>query len=248
MKCNFYENERVALFIDGANLYSAARALGFDISCRAGEQNLLPFSDFLADRRGWREALGDASSRSIGAGPSMLLNLATGGEKLAQGDALGGMKDFLPTAFKGPTEAFRMTSDGYLDAKGNKLPLSPKATDIMWQLLGFTPAEKAEYSEARQDQAARRGEVTREAGRLRTQITRALLAGNADRARELIQQAQQFDESNPAFAVIPSLQGSLERQVQARQRAAALRTPVGVAAEDIAGQALTRYANVDYGQ
>ena len=30
MKGNFYENERVALFIDGANLYSAARALGFD--------------------------------------------------------------------------------------------------------------------------------------------------------------------------------------------------------------------------
>lgn len=27
MKGNFYENERVALFIDGANLYSAARAL-----------------------------------------------------------------------------------------------------------------------------------------------------------------------------------------------------------------------------
>jgi len=34
MKGNFYESERVALFIDGANLYSAARALGFDIDYR----------------------------------------------------------------------------------------------------------------------------------------------------------------------------------------------------------------------
>ena len=34
MKGNFYENERIALFIDGANLYSAARALGFDIDYR----------------------------------------------------------------------------------------------------------------------------------------------------------------------------------------------------------------------
>ena len=34
MRVNFYENERVALFIDGANLYSAARALGFDIDYR----------------------------------------------------------------------------------------------------------------------------------------------------------------------------------------------------------------------
>jgi hypothetical protein len=28
---NFHPNERTALFIDGANLYAAARALGFDI-------------------------------------------------------------------------------------------------------------------------------------------------------------------------------------------------------------------------
>src|SRR5471030_870336 len=34
MKGNFYESERVALFIDGANLYSAARSLGFDIDYR----------------------------------------------------------------------------------------------------------------------------------------------------------------------------------------------------------------------
>ncbi|MGH8515096.1 MAG: NYN domain-containing protein [Gammaproteobacteria bacterium] len=31
---NFYPTERIALFIDGANLYSAARALGFDIDYR----------------------------------------------------------------------------------------------------------------------------------------------------------------------------------------------------------------------
>src|SRR5438046_7915127 len=34
MKGNFYDTERVALFIDGANLSSAARALGFDIDYR----------------------------------------------------------------------------------------------------------------------------------------------------------------------------------------------------------------------
>ena len=34
MKELFYPNERVGLFIDGANLYSAARGLGFDIDYR----------------------------------------------------------------------------------------------------------------------------------------------------------------------------------------------------------------------
>ena len=43
----FYPNERIALFIDGANLYSAARALGFDIDYKrllgvfAGEAHLV---------------------------------------------------------------------------------------------------------------------------------------------------------------------------------------------------------------
>ena len=34
MKGNSYQNERVALFIDGPNLYSAARSLGFDVDYR----------------------------------------------------------------------------------------------------------------------------------------------------------------------------------------------------------------------
>ena len=31
---NFYEEEKIALFIDGANLYSTARAIGFDVDYR----------------------------------------------------------------------------------------------------------------------------------------------------------------------------------------------------------------------
>jgi uncharacterized LabA/DUF88 family protein len=31
---NFYQTERIALFIDGANLYAAAKALSFDIDYR----------------------------------------------------------------------------------------------------------------------------------------------------------------------------------------------------------------------
>ena len=34
MSPNTYDNERIALFIDGANLFSATRALGFDIDYR----------------------------------------------------------------------------------------------------------------------------------------------------------------------------------------------------------------------
>lgn len=221
----------------------APRALGFDISARAGEQNLLPFSEFFADRRSWKEAVSSNAGRSIGAVPSMILNILDGGGQIADGDLLGGMKTMLPVAFKGPTEAYRLTTEGYVDTKGNRLPMSPGASDALWQLMGFTPSARAEYSEARGDQAARRGVLTRQAGQLRNGIVRALANGDRDTARDLIAEAIEFDQSNPAFAVIPSLAASVKRQQQSQAQARTLNSPVGVSMRDIAGQQLSQYAN-----
>lgn len=222
------------------------RALDFDISARAGEQNLLPFSEFLADRRPWKEAVESSAGRSLGAVPSMISNIITGGGKIADGDLLGGMKDALPVAFKGPIEAYRLTEQGYVDTRGTKLPMSPKASAILWQLLGFSPSERAEYDETRGDQAARRGVITREAGKLRSGIVRAVMSGDSAKAKELIARAQQFDLDNPSFAVIPSLSGSIQRQQTNQLQARTARSPLGVSMNDVAGQSLTSYANIEY--
>lgn len=222
------------------------RAIGLDISQRAGEADLLPFSQLISDRRSWRESIQGYLGRSIGASPNMLLNVAEGGEKFSQGDVLGGMKAFLPTALKGPVEAYRMTEQGYVDTKGSKLPMTPQASAYLAQLLGFTPSAKAEYSEARGDQQARRAEITQQAQLLRSGIVKAMMTGDRDRASDLVTRAIKFDQDNPAFAVIPSLSGSIERQVQAQTQARALRSPIGVSMQDIAGQRLTDYANVGY--
>jgi hypothetical protein len=224
------------------------RALGFDISARVGEQDLLPFSRLISDKRSWRESVEGYFGRAIGASPSMLLNVAEGGEMLAQGDIVGGAKAMLPVALKGPVEAYRMTTDGYVDTKGNKLPMSPGAAAILWQLVGFSPAEKAEYSEARGDQMARRGQVTRRAGQLRNAILDAAMSGNGDAAAEAVRKAQEFDADNPAFAVIPSLSGAMAQRMQRRAQAQAMSAPLGVSMKDIAGRNLTKYANVQYAQ
>ena len=219
------------------------RALGFDISSRAGEQNLLPFSEFFADQRSWKDAVAAQTGKSIGAAPSMIVNILEGGSKMADGDVLAGMKLMAPVAFKGPTEVYRMTTEGYVDTKGNKLPLTPAASAYLVQLLGFSPSAKAEYSEARGDQQARRGEITREANLLRKQIVRAMLSGDSAAATELVQRAQEFDQANPAFGVVKSIPGALARQSQAEARSRALGAPLGVSMRDLEGQRLTSYAN-----
>lgn len=223
------------------------RAFGFDLSARAGEQNLLPFSEFFADRRPWKEAVEANMGRSLGAVPSMITNMITGAGKMADGDVVGGMKDMLPVAFKGPIEAYRMTSDGYVDGQGNKLPLSPGATSMVWQLLGFTPSGKAEYSEVRGDLQSRRGEISRRAGVLRDGIVTALIARDTATANQLLAEAQEFDKDNPSVQLVNSVPAALQRRVMGAARASALRTPLGVSMNDIAGQKMANYANVSYG-
>jgi hypothetical protein len=222
------------------------RALGVDLSSRVGEQDLLPFSQLLGDRRSWKESIGASLGRSAGASPEMLINIADAGSQFANGDVMGGMISALPVSLKSPLKAYQMTTDGYVDAKGQKLPMTPTAAAILSQLLGFTPAEKAEYQEARGDQQSRRVGLGQQAGVLRNGIVKAMTSGDQTGARDLIQQALEFDKANPSFAVIPSLSGALQRQQQSRLTARVLKTPVGVSMQDIAGQHLTGYANVNY--
>lgn len=219
------------------------RAIGLDVSQRAGEQNILPFSEFMADRRSWKDAIADTVGRGVGAAPNMLISVLDGGNMIAEGDVLGGMKQLLPVALKNPTEAYRLTADGYVDTKGNKLPVTPGGSAILWQLLGFTPSAKAEYGEVRMDQASRRGELSRRAGELRQGIKRAFTSGDQDQLRDLVTQATEFDAANPAFAVVPSIVSSIEREQQAQAVARTARVPIGVSMRDVAGQQMTGYAN-----
>lgn len=225
------------------------RAVGVDVSTRIGEADILPFSKMLGDRRAWKDSIGDTLARGMGASPSMLLNVASGFSRIADGDTLGGLKEIVPVALKNPIETYRMTTQGYVDGRGNKLPLSPVASAYLWQLMGFSPAAKAEYSEARGDQIVRKMVLSQDAKVLRDSIVRQLqTGGDRDKARELIRQAIQFDQANPTYAVIPGVERALERGVRERATASTLQAPIGVSMKDIAGRRLTRYVNADYVQ
>lgn len=222
------------------------RAVGFDISRRVGESDILPFTQMLSDRHSWREAVQSAAGRSVGAAPDMLLNVADAGNQFANGDVLGGLKSILPVAFKGPTEAYRMTSQGYVDTHGQRLPMTPGAADIMYQLLGFTPSDRAEYSEARTDQSARQLTLVQESQVLRNRIVQAMTSGDHAEATRLVARAQAFDQANPTFGVLSSIPGALQRRTQRQIDARVAQAPAGVLPSDRSGQALTHYANVNY--
>lgn len=219
---------------------------GFDISTRAGEQSLLPFSQWLTDKRKFKDATEEAALRSLGAPVSMAGSIADGFGKISDGDVLGGLTAMMPSAIRGPAQAFRMYEDGYTDTLGNKLPISPRGTDYLIQLIGLTPHAKAEYSEARGDQAARESVLVHRAGVLRKQIADAILSGDDEAARDAIRRAQSFDAANPAFAVLPDIDSSVERRMRSQAIAAKTRTPIGVNPKDRQGRELTQYADIEF--
>jgi hypothetical protein len=221
------------------------RGLGFDISSRIGEQDIIPFSKFLADRRKFEDKWEELALRTWGAPFSAIGNIAKGGQKIMDGDIGSGVVQMLPNFMAAPAKAYKLTQDGYTDTIGKKLPMSeePGARDVLLQLLGFNPSVKAEYSEARQDQSMRKGILTRRATSLRNRLIDALEDGDDDTAQSLIAEAQLFDRDNPTFAILPRIGDTMRRRARAQSTASAIGSPLGVSLKDLDGQRLTRYAD-----
>ena len=220
------------------------RLAGVDMTNRIGEQDLLPFSKFISDRRALKDQFKDLEARSWGAPINLAINAIRGADKLMDGDVLGGLATMMPAAISGPIKAYRMTQDGYVDANGNKLPIStPSSEATLAQLLGFTPSAKAEYSEASLAQSQQKAILHNKGMSLSNQITQALQSGDHATARDAIAQTIAFDKANPTYAVLPALKSKMTSQAKSGAVASALHTPLGVNPRDLAGQSLTQYAN-----
>jgi hypothetical protein len=115
--------------------------------------------------------------------------------------------------------------------------------DIMYQALGLTPDNKAEYSEQKRVYDARRGDLVREASSYRKNIAVAIERGDMEAARDQIAKAIQFDQKNPAYAVVPGMAGTLRQRELARQMAVQRGLPIGVPTKDLEAQGLTRFAD-----
>lgn len=221
------------------------RALGADLSSRVGEQDLIPLSRFFADRRKWEDAAPDQAMRMLGAPWSMVGNVASGMREMANGNVLAGLQRAMPTAIRSPIEAYRLGTQGFQNDQGVPLPIEggPGAAAILVRALGYTPAQQAEYQEANRTQQQFRGVVTREAANIRARLATAIERGDTDAARDWLRQAREFDQNNPAYAILPRLGSTIQQRAVARARADALDVPLGISMRDIAARERTAFAN-----
>lgn len=225
----------------------APRAIGVDVSQRAGEQDIIPFSRFFADRRRFMDKIKDVQSRAWGAPSSMIFGFLEGGEKISEGDVMGGLARMLPIGWAAPVKAWRLNSEGaYIDGSGNELPMTPGARDILWQAMGFNPADAAQNTEARGDQNARKSLLGRRATVLRNKIADSIIAGDEETTRELIKEALEFEADTTGFSVLEGVEANIARRVRLKAIAQATGTPRGVSTKDRHAQELTSYAAGTY--
>jgi hypothetical protein len=220
------------------------RAVGFDISQRIGAADILPFSQLIADRRRFDEAFGAMAERTWGSAPQMLSDMIVGGNQIADGNVFEGLRMALPLGLRNPLNAVKLGTDGFTDSRNNILPMDPTTSDIVFQLVGLSPAQRAEYSEANFAQSVRRGVVTRTASAIRKRIQNAVLTGNSDALREAIAEASEFDQGvDPSFRILPNVSRSVGQATSRQELARLIGAPLGVRATDQTGRELTGFMN-----
>lgn len=217
------------------------RALGFDISGRVGEQDMAPFSRFIADRRKMEDAAKDLVFRSVGSPVSMVAGMANGGWEMSQGNYMKGLQMMVPNSIKGVLKGIQMAEGGYQDETGTPLPMQADPTDIAWQLAGFNPAEKAEYTEANLARTTRKTALQREASSIRNDLVDQARDGAMDPAA--LREAAQFDMKHPEYAILPSLGSTINRRKQQELVARKIGAPLGVKPEDLEERRRLGFAN-----
>lgn len=147
-----YRNWLAELFGEDAGEIIAKggfRGAGFDISQRAGMQNLFPFSRLLEDRRRLADSMESFAMESWGPAFGGIMQFFTAYDMMKDGyPTMKVLESAMPNAFKGITKATQAYQNGYvLDSKGNKIPHEYDGLDVTYTALGLNPSEVAEQRE-----------------------------------------------------------------------------------------------------
>lgn len=208
----------------------APRALGIDLSRTLGEGGVIPFTKLLADRRKLEDRMQDWALDTMGASVSTGARLVEGARDYLDGNYLRGMQKLLPTALRGPYDAYHMSRYGWETAAGKPLAIAspPTTGEIVWRAVGMSPLRKASASEmsnaSQQLQAAR----DYRAGVIRENLLRSVNHGDQSGFRHWAGKAQEMALDHPESPILAGLAQAIRQQRVGVATGVALGTPAGV--------------------
>lgn len=132
---------------DAANILAHGaidKATGGTFSTRLSLADIVPFSQFLSDRRDLSDKLESGALAMLGPSIGAAANIVQGAEKVIDGDLFKGMVMMMPSAFQGFVKAPDLAINGFTTLKGSSLPIKPNGWDVFLQALNITPNVKTE--------------------------------------------------------------------------------------------------------
>lgn len=203
-------------------MHGLPRLFGADVSRRVGGQDLMPFSQFLADQRGWKEAVQAALNRGFGAPASVFINMVGGLDKIHGGDVWNGMKDLLPRGLHNMMNAVELAEGGpYRDSKGKAIPGTPGALAPVLAGVGFKSGTEADWAAKRQFNDAYEKQLQKVTGPIISGFVRAAMDGDKANLEYYIAKAQEFAQKHPEAEIGKQMMSALkgERKSSAMEQA-----------------------------
>jgi hypothetical protein len=181
-------------------------ALGIDVTGQLGQQDLLPLSRWMADRRNFEDKIKDQSRTMLGPAVNAGFDIFGGMSKVAEGDIPGGIKQLLPRALKGPAEAIRTAQEGaFVNKAGDPLSIPVTSWDFAKLAIGFQPQRKAEQSEANFYYQSEQTQRKQDKAKAKMDALRALKAGENEEAAEIIAAHNALHPDNPLTGLAQTL-------------------------------------------
>ena len=223
------------------------RAAGVDFS-NWGEGEIVPGSasvKIFTEKRKWEDVEKDWFKSIGGPAADQIFQLGLAARDITNGDYLEGLGRFMPGLVKGPMEAYKLGVHGFVDARGQKLPLSsPRAHEYVLTALGLKPAGKAEYQEVAREVTGLRTMREASSANISQHLRRAWMQGDQELFNDWMGEAQRWQLRHPGL-MPPQASFGQALQNHMRQLAQSRSTglPIGVAPQDIGTRGQFQYGN-----
>jgi hypothetical protein len=198
-----------------------------------GEGRLLPFSDFMTDKRKWEDASQSMAWRAFGSPASMIGNIIRGGRDIYMGNTLNGMRELVPSSMKNAVDMYRMTNYGYVDKNGEKLPIGEggkgeaSVADILKQAVGLHSGELADYEERARSLEGYKERRQFLSSVIKVQLAKAIEQGNAEDIRKWSARASDFTATHPLNNPLADVGKYLSQRRLREVQSQVMGTPLG---------------------
>lgn len=207
--------------IGDAIAHGPSRLLGADVSSRTSEADFAPVPSFLTDRGAMAPAVKKWLATRLGAGTSIMEELARGYDKYNNGDLVGAVASLFPAGGRNVILASQQAASGvYRDNRGRVVPnATVTPAGVATQFIGFKPAQLAREQDA--DQALRRYDTTMdyESGMLVNRMVRALRDGDKVAFNRMLPEARQFERNHPGHQIVDRAKDTYKREFKENDKA-----------------------------